>query len=237
MIHIKDAYYFSHDSNARHDPEICEMISMYGMEGYGWFWVIIEMLRDQEGYKLKLYKRNALAMQMQCTPDASEKYINDCINEFGLFTSDGEYFWSESLIRRMKNREEVSNKRRQAALSRWDKGNNANAMQVQCKPDALKESKVNKSKVKEKKVYYSENVCMTEREYQKLVTDHGEPFTKECIKILDNYIPNKPGKPYKDHYRVILSWVIERAEERLSKVVKFNGTSGTTPKTEYGTVL
>jgi len=44
----KDAYYFSHDSNARHDPNICEMRLNYGMEGYGLYWVMIEMMREQE---------------------------------------------------------------------------------------------------------------------------------------------------------------------------------------------
>jgi len=136
--HIKDAYYFPHDSNARNDPKILDMISQYGMLGYGWFWVLVEMLREQSDYKLKLNKCNAYALQMRCTSDEAEKYIHDCIDEFDLLKSDGEYFWSESLIRRMNEINEKTEKRRKAALTRWSKSN-ADAMQMQC--DAIKEKK------------------------------------------------------------------------------------------------
>ena len=51
---MKDAYYFSHDSNARHDPKILEMRAAYGAKGYGWYWMIIEILRDQEAYRIKV---------------------------------------------------------------------------------------------------------------------------------------------------------------------------------------
>ena len=142
----KDAYYFSHDANARHDPNISEMRADYGSEGYGWYWIIIEMMREQADYKLKLCKCNAFAMQMQCENDAAKKFIDDCLKRYELFTTDGEYFWSESLIRRMKMREEKSEKARQAALSRWENNDDANAMQTQCERNAIKgkEIKINK---------------------------------------------------------------------------------------------
>ena len=88
----KDAYYFSHDANARHDPNISEMRADYGSEGYGWYWIIIEMMREQADYKLKLCKCNAFAMQMQCENDAAKKFIDDCLKRYELFTTDGEYF-------------------------------------------------------------------------------------------------------------------------------------------------
>lgn len=137
----KDAYYFSHDSNARHDPKILLLIEDYGMEGYGRWWVLVELLRGEAGYRLP-YKRcgwNALAMQTQCTTDGSHKFIDDCINEYELLSSDGEYFWSESLRRRMSEKDEKSKQGRQAALKRWQR--NADAMPTQCAPNAIKERK------------------------------------------------------------------------------------------------
>ena len=47
----KDAYYFKHDAHARHDPKIRALINKYGLDGYGKFWVIIEMLREETTYK------------------------------------------------------------------------------------------------------------------------------------------------------------------------------------------
>ena len=86
-------------------------------------------------------------MQTGTTIDV-EQFINDCINEYkgesgnGLFNSDGQNFWSESLLRRMEKYETIKEKRTSAANARWNKNktNNANvdaknnnAEQKQCK--------------------------------------------------------------------------------------------------------
>ena len=80
------------------------------------------MLRNTETYKLPLEKNTYRAIKMQTgTTIDIEKYINDCIKEYkenengnGLFNTDGKFFWSESLLRRMTKMEEVSAKRKQA---------------------------------------------------------------------------------------------------------------------------
>ena len=83
---LKDAYYFSHDSNARNDEKIMAMRSVYGVAGYGMYFMIIEILREQANYKLKdgKYICNTLAMQMQCTEKEVKKFIDDCCEEFQL---------------------------------------------------------------------------------------------------------------------------------------------------------
>ncbi|WP_181350507.1 Lin1244/Lin1753 domain-containing protein [Thalassobacillus sp. CUG 92003] len=120
---MKNTYYFSHDGNARNDPKILSMRSVYGSEGYGWYWIIVEMLREQDNYKIKInkYTWNALAMQMQCDANAVHQFVSDCINEFELFDSDGDFFWSSSLIKRMEVKDNKSEKARKAAQKRWQK--------------------------------------------------------------------------------------------------------------------
>ncbi|WP_424766271.1 DUF4373 domain-containing protein [Paenibacillus sp. sgz302251] len=165
----KDVYYFSHDANARHDPKILGMRSVYGAEGYGWFWILVEMMREADGYKLDMqgkYVFHAYAKQMECKcMEDAQQFITDCIHEFELFGSDGEWFWSNSLLNRMNKREKVKEAKQAAANKRWNKteGNqgfsgsdDANGMQTQCKTDAyasendaLKESKGKERKVKE----------------------------------------------------------------------------------------
>lgn len=153
VIKMKEAYYFSHDSNASQDPKILQMCSVYKAEGYGWYWMLIEMMRDQENYKLSLkgkYAYHALAMRMYCERNAIEQFINDCIYEFGLFISDGDFVWSESLINRMKIKDDKAEKARKSAQIRWGNyKNDANEEQSQCdgnanasENDALKESKL-----------------------------------------------------------------------------------------------
>ena len=40
----RTTYYFSHDGNAAQDPKMQALISVYGMEGYGRYWRLIEMI-------------------------------------------------------------------------------------------------------------------------------------------------------------------------------------------------
>lgn len=144
---IKDAYYFSHDANARHDPKIIKMISVYGMEGYGWYWVIIEMLREQDNYKLSISDQSDIDVIVSQTNGDLEKinkYINDCVKIFKLFKKSKKYLWSSSLLNRMEKMNEKREKGRKAANKRWNREcrNDAKGMPNQYQNDALKEKKV-----------------------------------------------------------------------------------------------
>lgn len=146
MIKIKDAYYFSHDANARHDPKIIKMISSYGMEGYGWYWVIIEMLRDQDNYKLSIYDQSdidVVASQTYSDSESIKKYIDDCVKIFKLFKKTKKYLWSVSLLKRMKIMEEKREKASKAANIRWnrERQRNADAMRTHSGRNAIKEKK------------------------------------------------------------------------------------------------
>ncbi|MFP4976355.1 DUF4373 domain-containing protein [Paenibacillus sp. CN-4] len=158
---MKEAYYFSHDSNARHDPKILGMRGVYGSEGYGWYWILVEMMRDADSYKLDMqakYSFNAYAKQMDTDCTTAKGFIDDCIHEFGLFETDGVSFWSVSLLRRMDKREKVNAAKKKAAEARWGKGkssagnspDNAESMHMhsECSTDGMqgKESKGKESK-------------------------------------------------------------------------------------------
>lgn len=112
----KDAFYFSHDANARHDPKILEMRATYGAQGYGWYWMIIEILRDQEDYRIKIKDGvwGALSLDLNADKDEIKKFVSDCVNQFELLSNDGGYIWSNSLIRRMAKREEIAKLRSEA---------------------------------------------------------------------------------------------------------------------------
>jgi len=142
---MKDAYYFSHDSNARHDPNIKYMMLEYGWKGYGWYWAIIEILRDQDNYK---YPLNRLCVLIAEFGDGINVFIEKCINDFALFYADEKYFWSNSLLKRMKKRERISMMRKEIGK----RGGEAKGKQLLSKGVALKERKVKERKVKEMKV-------------------------------------------------------------------------------------
>lgn len=101
---MKDAFYFSHDSNARADLKIQALRSKYGMKGYGMYWVIIEMMRESKDHTLPLNQNFAyfgFANEFGCKPEEAKEFIHDCIYQFALFVCNEECFWSDSLNRRM----------------------------------------------------------------------------------------------------------------------------------------
>ena len=147
---MKDAYYFSHDSNAKDDPKCVLLIEQLGLEGYGIFWVLIETLRDQPNYKYPLALIPALARRYNTT---SEK-MKTVVMQYNLFsiTEKGEFFFSESLNRRMESLSIFRESQRKKALKRWS---DAPALPRECHGNAdpmpVKESKEKKSKVKDSK--------------------------------------------------------------------------------------
>lgn len=146
----KEAYYFSHDANAKDDPKILQLRMHLGWEGYGLFWGLIELLRNQPDYRMqKHYMSIAFALQ------TDQKKIESLVNDFDLFATDKEFFWSESLLKRMELKEEKSEKMRNAANKRWNKDSDAKAMHKHSISNAeamqLKESKVKETKVNERK--------------------------------------------------------------------------------------
>lgn len=142
----KEAYYFSHDSNAKDDPKILKLRMNLGWEGYGLFWGLIELLRNQPDYRMqKHYMSIAFALH------TDESKIKSLVNDFDLFSQDQDLFWSESLLKRMELKEEKSEKMRNAANKRWNKDLDAEVMHKHSISNAeamqLKESKVKESKL------------------------------------------------------------------------------------------
>lgn len=164
----KDAYYFSHDSNARNDEKILAVRMRFGAEGYGIYFMIIERLRESSNY-MSVKDYNMIAFDLRVGAEKVKSIVEDF--ELFDFADDGRKFYSTSLINRMDKKETISQKRTEAANKRWSKsvGNqkdNANAMQMQCKGDALKEKKGKEKKEKENKI--GDEVQLTYEEFKKM---------------------------------------------------------------------
>lgn len=189
---MKDSIYFSHDADARSDEKIISLIMAHGYEGYGIFWAIIEMLRTATNYKMQMdFKRIAFALHVD------SKKVESIICDFELFDCIGglhnlheckddlhkKTFYSKSLNRRMKLKESISEKRRQAAMARWNgdakamqmhSNSSAEAEQVQCNK-GKKGKKENKIK-KEKK--YSDDSMRVAEYLLKCILEHKPNLKK-----------------------------------------------------------
>ena len=107
----KDAYYFPHDSNAKDDPKCVMLIEELQLEGYGIYWILIETLREQPNFKYPMKLIPALARRYFTTKEK----MTAVIKGYDLFKiEEDEFFYSESLLRRM---EIVNEKREKARLA------------------------------------------------------------------------------------------------------------------------
>ena len=196
----KDAYYFPHDSNARNDQRLMKIRMDYGITGYGVYFGIIEILREQTGYYLNRGDIDGIAFDLRVEKDV----VDDIIKSYDLFEIDGDIWYSRSLKRRMERLDE----RRQKLSKAGRKGGLSKASVENKQPLS---SKVNKSKVKESKVKDIINIsfekfwCL----YNYKVGDKGKIRKKwELLTDLDrgmvmehlpHYIKSTPDKQYRKH--------------------------------------
>lgn len=149
----KDAYYFSHDSNAFHDPKIIKLRSKHGLEGYGFYWAIIEYLRNQSDYCILEEDLDLLSFYLNFEESKIKHLLSTCL-AIGLLKKENGKVFSDSLLRRMDKANKIRGERVRAGR----KGGMAKAKSKQNPSKSLalkeskgKESKVNKTKEEDKK--------------------------------------------------------------------------------------
>lgn len=148
----KSTEYFPHDCNAGDDPKIMLMMAQLGLEAYGIYWILIEYLRQQPGYRAPLILLDALSRRY----GSSREKFEAVISKFGLFESNDLSFYSPSLTRRMEPLDNKRKRMRENIGKRWSKNtnvlqqyNNGNTEVIQSR---VEKSRVKKSRVKESKV-------------------------------------------------------------------------------------
>ena len=215
----KDTYYFSHDVNASNDPKIIVMKELCGVISYAWWWILIEQLAAQEEYKLPMDKitftglgiafgmkqNEAIASSNEAklsTAKQAEAYVNLLINECELLETDGEYFWSPSLLRRnllrKKKQEEISKKRSEAGRLGGLKSGKARSKTKQLL-EANEANEANEAIRKERKGYNS---------YSYSYGDARENENSENVLTMFDENSNKQD-PYKNVFKIYMNDVGE----------------------------
>lgn len=156
---MKDEIWFKHDKNARRDPKIQALRAKLGPEGYGIYFMLIEVMAEQAGYRLEKFPLMVagLSIELGVKEELLEKVLGFIITECELFRQDDTHIWSESLLRRMSAYDETRKKRadsgRIGGFARHSSSKPlANAKQMLSKPLAVpqqiiaEESRVDKSR-------------------------------------------------------------------------------------------
>jgi hypothetical protein len=138
----KDAYFFPHFCNARHDRKIKRVIKDFGIEGYAMYFMCLEVLREQQDFKYPMKDIDLLADEF----NTSQVKLEGLIKEYDLFDFDASNnFFSIKQIFYLQPYIEKTERAREAANIRWKKvkkdqleyKNDVNAMQMHNKCNAV----------------------------------------------------------------------------------------------------
>ena len=224
--------YFPHDVDASADEKIEAMRSVHGNDGYAFYFIILERIYRSNQAELDISKQvilTTLARKIMVTQNKLKKMIDTSV-EIGLFCSENfekrKILTSDGIKKRFLMINNLRDKWREnkgISPSFLDGKQGGKLVENRVEngvENAVKESKEkeSKSKVKEKesKTQYSERVFLFESEYQSLIENYGEAFTKDCIQLLENYKASS-GKHYDSDYHAMQSWVITRVTEQMNK--------------------
>ncbi len=192
--------WFKHIVGSLHDPDIRMLIRKYGIEGYGFYFALIEMMCQEfdvenpgivtfeishlaECFR---YKRATLLERTEFVANNFQKKrltIEECtdthitLNSYKLKgLADN---WTERLLR------------------------SGSVVAPSQEVEVEVEEETKKKCIKKK---FLERVFLKPEEHEKLIADYGEETITEFIRRLDEWIGIKnPG--YKDHYLVIRKWL------------------------------
>lgn len=142
-----ESFFFKHDYNSRNDPKMVALRMKEGIEGIGIYWCIIELLYEEGGYAM-LSECERIAFDLRVKHDRVKRVVCNYL----LFRNDGTRFWSESALRRMKERDTKSRKAKESAEERWNRRKlDANALPSQSDSNAKRgeEKEIGEERIQE----------------------------------------------------------------------------------------
>ena len=141
--------YYLHDTSAFDDEKISELFIVYGYEGLGLFYTILEKIAKQE----KPIKTSVLKHQLKVG-----KKLEKCWNfmeSLGIISSNNGETFNEQLLN-FSEKYKIKKEKNRIKISEWrknqDDADNVTGYETISNPPKVKGSKVKESKVKESKV-------------------------------------------------------------------------------------
>jgi hypothetical protein len=226
--------YFPHDTDAMNDEKLEIMQLLYGNDGYAFYFKMLERIYRSADLLLDVSDAETrLVMIKKCNVDEERfdkmlatalrhgLFDQNAFDEFGVVTSKGVIKRSEMVTKKRENMRE----RYQIKVSDAETREETMSETPQTKQNKTKQKE---TKQNETKTHYSERVSLSESEYQSLIENYGEAFTRDCIKLLENYKASS-GKQYESDFHAMQSWVITRVTDQMNKPA----TQATTQKPAY----
>lgn len=225
--------YFSHDSNARNSDKLMKVRMKLGAEGYGIFFMLIERLREEEGYKSTI-DYDTLAFDLRVEPEKVKQVVENY--DLFKFTEDGKYFYSDSFNERMEmmdaRAQQRKSKAKKAAEARWNKQSedtsNAQTLPKQCSSNAqallnhANKIKLNKIKLNKTKINKSKVVVAETNEAENLADEPAATTEQKQISDVLNFYENHFGM-ISDYIRQsILKWCNDLNPELVKRALEIS---------------
>ena len=201
----KDAFYFPHFCNARHDRKIKRVLKELGIEGYGIYFMLLEVLREQTDFRYPLSEIDLLADEF----GTSEQKVRVVICNYGLFEIDeNEMLFSLKLIEFLQPYLKMKEQRSLAGKSSAEK---RKQLTLNDRSTTVEQSKVNKvNKVKETK----ETTQSTPEfeEFKNFAVTHKSTIDLNALKLkynswVENGWKNGNNKPIKNWKSTLLNTI------------------------------
>ena len=145
----KEGFYFPHFCNARHDRKIKRLRKELGVEGYGIYFMLLEVLREQHDLRYPLSDLDLLAEEF----GVSEAKVRVTICNYQLFLLDSEeQFFSPKMLLYLEPYFKMKEQRKEAGLKSAAKrklNESTTTVQRPFNDRSTKERKEKESKVKE----------------------------------------------------------------------------------------
>jgi hypothetical protein len=224
----KDSYYFPHYSDARQDRKLRRVIKDLGIEGYGIFFMILEILRGQPDFKYPLKDIDLLVDEIR----ASEVKVNAVISSYDLFTIDeNNNFFSPKQIFYLQPYLEKSKRAREAAQKRWSsieskRISNANAdanaspnADANCNADqnaSIVEYSIVENRKEKNNKYSSETFQERFDSFRESVLSYRSTYSDDMLKSFFDYWTEKSQKGYKMKFEKEKTWELSKRLQRWS---------------------
>jgi hypothetical protein len=211
--------YFPHDANANESMTLTIIQERFGINGYAFWFKLLEMLCQTEGHCLDLsdeMKLEFLSAKSRI-PTAETLEVLHLLAKLGAIDTElwtnNRKIWVQKLVDRVKDayRRRVDKLPKRPVITAGNGVSTGGNLVITgfLPAETGKEKGKGKGKLKE---IYKEKVLLTIEEFENLQNIYGKEFTEECITVLNNYKLSS-GKTYKSDYHAILTWVVNRVNK------------------------
>jgi len=149
---MNSSKYFKHNFNAHSDEKLIGVRQELGLEGYGAYFYLLELMGESKDHKLHI-EYAKIAYELHYDKDKLQHLVED----FGLFTIEDDCFYSASFVERMESLDELvkirSEAGRKGGLKRVENlSKNSKTQANACKKSSKSQANACKNSSREDKI-------------------------------------------------------------------------------------